>query len=85
MKKLVSLLLCALMVMSLFATAFAASAAPRVTCTHPNGWTLYRATCNGTTQTWYYRCAANCGATYTDTISCPAGPHNPGHCDRLPI
>ena len=84
MKKLVSLLLCALMVMSLFATAFAASVAPRAGCNHYGG-TLYSATCNGTTQTWYYRNCAGCGGHYTESYRCLAGPHNPARCDALPI
>lgn len=84
MKKLVSLLLCALMVMSLFATAFAASVSPQAQCNH-HGGTLYSSSCNGTTQTRYYRHCAECGSDYTIFHRCPAAPHNPGHCDRLPI
>ena len=95
MKKLISLLLCALMVSSLSLAAFAVPApgngvgevlSPCATCSHTQNGTgvLYSATCNGTTQTWYFRCA-NCHRTYTVHYTCPAGPHISSHCEFLPI
>ncbi len=96
MKKFISILLCALMVMSLFATVFAAPVpsggtevmSPHGACNHTQHGgtgTLYMSTCNGTMQTWYYRSCTGCGGTYTCFVRCPAAPHNPGHCERLPI
>lgn len=98
MKRFISLLLCALMVLSLFTTAFALptngdddatlngirTPSPSFVCVHYGG-TLYSATCNGTEQTWYYRNCVFCKRYYTSTRSCPAGPHNPARCDVLPI
>ncbi len=90
MKKFISILLCALMVMSLFATVFAAPVPNGGTevmspysARHTHSGFPYNATCNGTTQTWYCKCS--CGAYFIETHPCPAGPHNPGHCERLPI
>lgn len=51
--------------------------------THSN--VLYHATCNGRTQTWYYRCSEpSCSHAYTTTNTCPAGPHS-GPCPALPV
>lgn len=67
MKKLISLLLCALMVASLPLTAFAVPApvggvgeglspcAVNGDCGN-HSWVLYDASCDGYWQTWYYRC-----------------------------
>lgn len=44
---------------------------------------LYQATCNGTTQTWYYRCDTCNGSYYTNT-PCPK-PHDDGYCNWLPV
>ncbi|MBD5099031.1 MAG: hypothetical protein HDT35_05705 [Clostridiales bacterium] len=91
MKKLISLFLCALMVMSLFATAFAAPIGSGIEPVSPYSvtdehiWTLYNATCNGTKQTWYYICAhAGCNAHKSEVHACPGAGHSSA-CHWLPI
>ena len=90
MKKIAAFFLCTLMVMSLSLPAFALT--PDATGTEPvsphsvshtHSGFPYSATCNGTTQTWYCKCS--CGAYFTQTRTCPAGPHSPHHCEALPI
>lgn len=50
-----------------------------------SGGTLYNATCNGTTQTWYYRSCSACHANYTTLIPCAGGPHPNRPCIWLPL
>ena len=91
MKKFISILLCALMVMSLLATVFAApvpSGGTEVMSPHAvtdnHIWAVYNARCNGYTQTWNYKCThSGCTATKTDTVPCPAAGHS-GACNWLP-
>lgn len=45
---------------------------------------LYHATCNGTTQTWYYWCLCCQYTLGTSPFTCPGGPHS-GSCSWLPI
>lgn len=47
--------------------------------------TLYNATCNGTTQTWYYHCKYCSGNITTAQIACPRPHPNNGSCSWLPI
>lgn len=102
MKKLISLFLCTLMILSLFATAFAvppegndgetlngaSTTQPDTepTSTHSgsdaHNWILYDSKCNGTMQTWYYRC--HCGAHTTEEYRCPGAVHGAA-CHWLPI
>lgn len=47
--------------------------------------TLYRATCDGYEQTWYYRCD-RCGHSGDyEHRRCPGARHSPGSCRWLPI
>lgn len=46
-------------------------------------YVLYKATCNGTMQTWYYRCSRG-GYVKTENEPCRNGPHS-GNCVALPL
>lgn len=91
MKKLISLLLCALMIMSLSLTAFAIppenegiNPMSSYAVQHEHSGPAYDATCNGTMQTWRCICSS-CGKHFTMSVKCPRGPHSPHHCEALPV
>lgn len=48
-----------------------------------HNYTLRTATCNGTTQTHYYKCT-KCKHEITETMRCPNAVHS-GSCSHLPV
>lgn len=57
--------------------------APPEETTLPHNYNLYDATCDGTTQTHYYKCS-RCKHIDTESVRCPNAVHS-GTCTRLPV
>lgn len=51
---------------------------------HTNYKNIYRASCDGTTQTWIWKCNSCLKDGFNSTYRCPAGPHR-GGCPALPV
>ncbi len=51
---------------------------------HENYKNIYRASCDGTYQTWIWKCNSCLKDGFTTVYRCPAGPHR-GGCVALPV